>query len=262
MTKIIVSATNQQQIRSFLPSNSLGSLKKQVKNLPNSEFFKFLCNTGNNKKISFIIRKSMIAYTIISSLNPPVLKNSISVLKFFETTLDFYGSYQDIEFWISFSRPASKKKLVKAIAIGCFTVTGIVDNLLTLHNLGVPNLLGLSKYASKVGTICPILLKITQEGLESQLTRINIVGMTIFLGCSTYDLVKDLNHYFYATNDQEKSKAFTQFKKHSLSFTVTAMDLAFTIIPLAVPCGPLVLISFGLASKGTGLLIKLLQSKI
>jgi hypothetical protein len=258
----LISFSGNNQKNSILSSSIfLNSLKKQVKILINSDLANFICDTGNIKKISYIFRKTLIVCTIINPSTSSAVKNSISALQFFETVLGFHGSYRDIQFWISFNRSSSKEKqpALITIALGCFTLTGIGDNLLALHHLGVSNLLGLSKHASKVGAICPILLKITQEDIETQLKNINIVGMTIILGYSTFRVVEGLNKYYYAIDDQEKNRALSQCSKEGLKFISTAIDLSSIIIPLAVPCGPLVLIGLGIASKGTGLLTKFVE---
>lgn len=137
----------------------------------------------------------------------------------------------------------------------CFSIGSAANAVSLLKNYGIVDL---SLYAVKLGNRFPIIKIITKFASNSLLSKINIVGMVVILGFSSYQLGKNIHHYYHLKKNHADEallkKELNEIKKNSIKTICSAIDLSAIVLPMIFAFNPPALIALSLVSKGTGLI--------
>lgn len=137
----------------------------------------------------------------------------------------------------------------------CFSIGSAANTASLLKNYGI---IDLSLYVAKLGNRFPVIKMIAKFTSDSLLSKINIVGMTVILGFSSYQLIKNIHTYCHLKKNHADEallkKELNEIKRNSIKTISTAIDLSTIILPMVFAFNPPALIALSLVSKGTGLI--------
>lgn len=146
------------------------------------------------------------------------------------------------------------------IALGCFTVSDLGDNILTLQKWGVIDLSRFSSSwgacAAHIGTKVPIFAFVGRVTLGTALSVTSSVALTLIIGINGYQGAQALLKYLdQGSTEEEVKNAKKKMWSTSVCIVDASVSLAVTVAPLCFTFNPFLgIVVLPVASKVTGLM--------
>lgn len=188
----------------------------------------------------------------------------VRVMKDAERLLEFYGTYNNIMFWLNpfLKQPSEKaitqqktRPMIQLIYKACFTIVDLGNNIVTLKKW---NILDLSHFAARIGRRSPVAMFAVNLGISVCLKVVASAGLILVVGHAASRSI----HYgikYSRSEGQMKKETYQELRNALLDLFSAGSDLAGTAAPLLFTLNPSLFVAISLFSKSTGLVCILVR---